>query len=269
MNRPSRLDWLGVYAIFFVALLYGPVLLLPLFSFNDNIYIAFPLKGFTTQWYQEMASNPALMAALKNSLKVGICVAIVSTVLGLIAAKAVTRYRLPGKAPIVGTIMLPLVVPSIILGIALLVILRKVFVVDLSLWTIGAGHVLICMPFSMLVLIARLEGFDKSLEEASLDLGENGWRTFWRVTFPLALPGIVSSLLLSFTESLDEFVIAFFLSGNDATLPLFIWSQLRFPAKLPGVLALGSCILVLSFIIVVLADIVRRRGVQSSQPTAF
>ncbi len=269
MNRASRLDWLGAYAIFFVALLYGPVLLLPMFSFNDNIYITFPLKGFTTQWYRDMATNPALMAALKNSLKVGISVAIVSTVLGLTAAKAVTRYRMPGKAPIVGMIMLPLVVPSIILGIALLVVLRKVFVVDLSLWTIGAGHVLICMPFSMLVLIARLEGFDKSLEEASLDLGENGWRTFWRITFPLVLPGIVSSLLLSFTESLDEFVIAFFLGGNDATLPLFIWSQLRFPAKLPGVLALGSCILVLSFIIVVLADVVRRRGVQSSKPTAF
>ena len=269
MDRGMRLDWLGVYAIFFVALLYGPVLLLPLFSFNDNIYITFPLKGFTTQWYQQMVENPSLMAALKNSLKVASSVAVVSTALGLIAAKAVTRYRLPGQAPIVGMIMLPLVVPSIILGIALLVVLRKVFVVDLSLWTIGAGHVLICMPFSMLVLIARLEGFDKSLEEASLDLGESGWRTFWRITFPLALPGIVSSLLLSFTESLDEFVIAFFLGGNDVTLPLFIWSQLRFPAKLPGVLALGSCILVLSFIIVVLADVVRRRGVQSSQPTAF
>ena len=269
MDRAMRLDWLGVYAIFFVALLYGPVLLLPLFSFNDNIYITFPLKGFTTAWYRQMVENPALMAALKNSLKVASSVAVVSTALGLIAAKAVTRYRLPGKAPIVGMIMLPLVVPSIILGIALLVVLRKVFVVDLSLWTIGAGHVLICMPFSMLVLIARLEGFDKSLEEASLDLGESGWRTFWRITFPLALPGIVSSLLLSFTESLDEFVIAFVLGGNDVTLPLFIWSQLRFPAKLPGVLALGSCILVLSFIIVVLADVVRRRGVQSSKPTAF
>ncbi len=249
--------------------LYGPVLLLPMFSFNDNIYITFPLKTFTTKWYAEMATNPALMAALKNSLKVAICVAVISTALGLLGAKAVTRYRLPGQAPIVGMIMLPLVVPSIILGIALLVVLRKVFVVDLSLWTIGAGHVLICMPFSMLVLIARLEGFDKSLEEASLDLGESAWGTFWRVTFPLALPGIVSSLLLSFTESLDEFVIAFFLSGNDATLPLFIWSQLRFPNKLPGVLALGSCILVLSFVIVVLADVVRRRGVQSSKPTAF
>jgi spermidine/putrescine transport system permease protein len=245
------------------------VLMLPMFSFNDSIYIAFPLKSFTTKWYVEMVNNPSLMAALKNSLKVGIAVAIISTALGLLAAKAVTRYRLPGKGPVVGMVMVPLVVPSIILGIALLVVLRKVFSVDLSLWTIGAGHVLICTPFAMLVLMSRLEGFDKSLEEASLDLGESAWSTFWRVTFPLALPGIVSSLLLTFTESLDEFVIAFFLAGNESTLPLFIWSQLRFPNKLPGVLALGSCILVLSFVIVVLAEMVRRRGVQSSKPTAF
>jgi spermidine/putrescine transport system permease protein len=264
-----RFDLLGIYAVCFIVLLYGPVLLLPLFSFNDAIYIAFPLKSFTTKWYAEMVNNPSLMAALENSLKVGVSVAIVSTVLGLLAAKAVTRYRLPGKGPIVATIMIPLVVPSIILGVALLVILRKVFNVDLSLWTIAAGHVLICVPFSMLVLISRLEGFDKSLEEASLDLGESAWSTFWRVTFPLALPGIVSSLLLTFTESFDEFVIAFFLAGNESTLPIFIWSQLRFPNKLPGVLALGSCILVLSFVVVVLAEVVRRRGVQSSKPSAF
>ena len=269
MNQGARLNWLGAYAVGFVILLYGPVLLLPVFSFNDSIYIAFPLKAFTIRWYVEMVNNPALIAALKNSLKVGVSVAFISTALGLLAAKAATRYRLPGRGPVVGAIMLPLVVPSIILGVALLVVLRKVFDVPLSLWTIGAGHVLICTPFSMLVLMSRLEGFDKSLEEASLDLGESAWSTFWRVTFPLALPGVVSSLLLTFTESLDEFVIAFFLAGNESTLPLFIWSQLRFPNKLPGVLALGSCILVLSFVIVVLAEWVRRRGVQSSKPTAF
>ena len=269
MDRSLRMGWLGVYAIFFVILLYGPVLLLPLFSFNDSIYIAFPLKEFTTRWYVEMVNNPSLIAALKNSLKVGVSVAIISTTLGLLAAKAVTRYRLPGRGPVVGVIMIPLVIPFIILGVALLVILRKVFDVPLSLWTIGAGHVLICTPFSMLVLMSRFEGFDKSLEEASQDLGETGWGTFWRVTVPLTLPGIVASLLLTFTESLDEFVIAFFLAGNESTLPLFIWSQLRFPNRLPGVLALGSCILVLSVFIVILAEMVRRRGVQSSKPTAF
>jgi spermidine/putrescine transport system permease protein len=118
------------------------------------------------------------------------------------------------------------------------------------------------------VLVSRLEGFDKNLEEASFDLGESGWSTFWRVTFPLALPGIVASLLLCFTISFDEFVLAFFLSGNETTLPIFIFSQLRFPNRLPGVLALGSCILVFSFLIVTLSEWLRRRGVQPTKPGA-
>jgi spermidine/putrescine transport system permease protein len=269
VNRTGRFGFFGIYGVFFVVLLYGPVLLLPPFSFNDNIYITFPFKGFTLRWYQEMVNNTALMAALRSSLTVAIPVAIISTVLGLFAAKALTRYRLPGRGPVMALIMVPLVIPFIILGIALLTTARKTFDLPLSLWTIGAGHVLICLPFSVLVLMSRLEGFDKSLEEASLDLGEGAWGTFWRVTFPLTLPGIVSSMLLSFSESLDEFLIAFFLSGNEATLPLFIWSQLRFPNKLPGVLALGSCILVFSFVLVVVAEMVRRRGVQLDKPTAF
>jgi spermidine/putrescine transport system permease protein len=265
MTRQRGFGWLGLYAIFFVILLYGPVLLLPLFSFNNSIYIVFPLKDFTTRWYAEMAGNPALIAALRTSVKLGLIVAFISTVFGLLAARAVTRYNIRAKRSIIGLIMLPLVVPSLTLGIALLVTLRMGLSVNLSLWTIGAGHVLICLPFAMMVLIARLEGFDRSLEEASLDLGESEWTTFWRVTFPLALPGIVASFLLSFTVSLDEFVLAFFLGGDDATLPLFIWSQLRFPAKLPGVLALGSCILAFSFVMVIVADIVRRRGLPSAK----
>ena len=265
MTRSRTSLWLGLYAVFFVIVLYGPVLLLPLFSFNDSIYIVFPLKDFTIRWYAEMASNQALIAALRTSVKLGLIVAFISTVFGLLAAKAVTRYPLRGKRSIMGLIMLPLVVPSLTLGVALLVTLRMGLGVELSLWTIGVGHVLICLPFAMMVLVARLEGFDRSLEEASLDLGESAWSTFWRVTFPLAFPGIVSSFLLSFTVSLDEFVIAFFLGGDDATLPLFIWSQLRFPAKLPGVLALGSCILAFSFVMVIVADVVRRRGLPAGK----
>jgi len=247
MSKGFRVDLLFIYAILYLIFLYGPVLLLPLFSFNDSIYIAFPLKGFTFEWYRQMVNNASL---------------IISTVLGILAAKAVTRYYLPGKGPITGLIMLPLVVPSIILAIALLVLARKIFEFQLSLYTIGAGHVLLCVPFAMLVLVSRLEGFDRNLEEASYDLGESAWSTFWRVTFPLALPGVVASLLLCFTVSFDEFVLAFFLAGNEATLPLFIFSQLRFPNRLPGVLALGSCILVFSFVVVTVAEWLRRRGVQ-------
>ncbi len=112
-------------------------------------------------------------------------------------------------------------------------------------------------------MMSRLEGFDRSLEEASLDLGQNRWGTFRRVTLPLALPGIVASFLLSFTVSLDEFVLAFFLAGNETTLPIYIFSQLRFPSRLPDVLALGSCILLGSCVLVLSAEWLRRRGIEN------
>jgi spermidine/putrescine transport system permease protein len=252
---------LGVYAVVYLAFVYIPVLFLPLFSFNDSIYIAFPLKGFTFEWYGKMANSPGLLEALYNSIQVAAIVSFIATVMATLAAKAVTRYRLPGRGPIVGFIMIPLVIPGIILGIALLVV-ANFSGLGLSLFTIGIGHALVCVPFAMLVMISRLEGFDKNLEEASLDLGEGAWMTFWRVTFPLAIPGIIASLLLSFTISFDEFILAFFLAGTDVTLPVYIWSQLRFPAKLPSVLALGACILVASFVVVSFAEWFRRRGTQ-------
>lgn len=257
----GKLSALGGYSVLYLLFIYLPVLFLPLFSFNDGIYVAFPLKGFTTRWYAEMAGNEALLQALKNSVMVGGTVAVIATVLGTLAARAFTRYRFAGRKPLFAIIVIPLVVPGIILGIALLVMSNRIGV-ELSLFTIGASHLLITTPFATLIMISRLEGFDPNLEEASQDLGETGWMTFWRVTFPLALPGIVASLLLSFTESFDEFILAFFLSGTEATLPLYIWGQLRFPARLPMVLALGTAILVASFVVIAFAEWARRRGVK-------
>ena len=255
-----RFGALGVYAIPYLAFIYIPVLFLPLFSFNDSIYIAFPLQGFTFEWYEKMAASDGLIASLKNSLQVGAVVAVLATILGTFAAKAVTRYKLPGRGPVITFIMIPLVIPGIIMGIALLVI-ADMAGIGLSLYTIGLGHLLVSTPFAMLVMVSRLEGFDKNLEEASQDLGESAWSTFWRVTFPLALPGIIASLLLSFPISFDEFIPAFFLAGIDTTLPVYIWSQLRFPRRLPSVLALGACILMVSFVVVSFAEWFRRRGV--------
>lgn len=252
---------LVVYAILYLAFIYTPVLFLPLFSFNDSTFISFPLSGFTMQWYVEAFQTERLMLSLLNSVKVGIPVALLSTILGTMAARAVTRYRMPGVAPVVSFIMTPLVVPGIIVGIALLVILNTLGV-ELSLITVGFAHLAPCTAFSMWIMISRLEGFDRSLEEASADLGESGWWTFWRVTFPLITPGIVASILLTFTISFDEFILAFFLSGSEPTLPVFMWSQLRFPARLPMVLALGSIILIASFVLVFLAEWVRRLGTQ-------
>ena len=264
-----RLDLLTIYGMAFLVFLYAPVLLLPLFSFNDNTFAVFPLRGFTLQAYVDLAHNDSLLNALRSSLMVAGSVSVFSTIFGLLGAMAVTRYRLPGRGPIMGVIMLPLVVPSIILAVALLIVVRQAFDLPLTLFTVGAGHILLCVPFSMLVLISRLEGFDKSLEEAANDLGENGWMTFWRVTFPLALPGIVSSLLMAFTVSFDEYVIAFFLSGINQTLPIFLYSQLRFPDRLPMTEALGSCILFASTIIVVASELLRRSGVKSVRPTGL
>ena len=254
-----RFGALGVYALLYLAFIYIPVLFLPLFSFNDSIYIAFPLQGFTLEWYGKMAASDGLIAALMNSLKVGSAVAVGATILGTFAAKAVTRYKIPGRGPVITFIMIPLVIPGIIMGIALLVI-ANMSGLGLSLYTIGLGHLLVSTPFAMLIMVSRLEGFDKNLEEASQDLGESAWSTFWRVTFPLALPGIIASLLLSFTISFDEFILAFFLAGTDTTLPVYIWGQMRFPAKLPAVLALGAWILNASFFVVSFAEWFRRRG---------
>ena len=251
--------WRGYYAVFYLAFLYIPVLFLPLFSFNDSIYVAFPMKGFTLEWYRSLLDNAPLRQALANSLKVAAAASIVATSIAVFAAKSFTRYRYRGRPLTIGMVMLPMVMPEIILGIALLVLLNWVGIA-LGLHTVAVGHVLICLPFAVAVLMSRLEGFDRSYEEASFDLGENAWMTFWRVTFPLILPGIVASLLLTFTISFDEFLLAFFLTSTETTLPVFIWSQLRFPARLPGVLALGALILFTSCLIVVLAEWVRRRG---------
>ena len=264
MGKSSSM--LFIYAVAFMAFLYGPVLLLPLFSFNDSTFAAFPLKGFTLRHYSSMAHDSSMLLALKSSILVAIIVALVSTAIAIPASIALTRYRLPGGRIILSTMMLPLVFPTIVIAVALLSILVRVLNMELSLWTIGAGHILICLPFAMTVLMSRLEGFDRSLEEASRDLGEGAWQTFRRITLPLIMPGIISSLLLAFITSFDEFVLAFFLSGTQPTLPVYLFSQLRFPGKLPNVLALGSVILMVSAFAVVLAELARRRGAGATIP---
>ena len=244
------------------------MLFLVLFSFNDSIYVKFPLEGFTTKWYADLFHNEPMFAALINSLKVGAVTSVLATVLGIFGAKAVTRYRMPGKAPALFVIMLPLVIPGIIMGVALLILITRMGI-PLSLYTITLGHILISVPFAMATLMSRFEGFDKSMEEAAADLGDNAWWTFWRVTFPMVFPGVLASLLLCFTISFDEFIMAFFLSGTEPTLPIFIYSQLRFPLKLPGVLALGAIILMVSFIVVVFSQWLRRRGIDGASSSGL
>jgi spermidine/putrescine transport system permease protein len=259
-------SWLGAYAFLYIVFLYLPVLLLPVFSVNTSASPKFPLEGFTTKWYADLPKTPALIGATENSLIVGVAAAILSTILGICAARAVTRYRFPGQRAVSGLIMAPLVLPEIIVAISLLIVLLQLGL-NLSLFTVVLGHVLICVPYSISVLVSGFEGFDRSLEEASADLGETAFGTFRRVTLPMMTPAIISSLLVAFTISLDEFIMAFFLTGTEPTLPIYIWGQLRFAAKLPGVLALGTLLVVGSFLLLTIAEIFRRRAERRTQMT--
>ena len=247
------------YVIAFVAVLYMPVLLLPMFSVNDSASPTFPMKGFTWRWYESLADNASLHAAAWNSLVVALSTAFLSTVLGICAARALTRHKFRGRLAAGGLIMAPLVLPEIVIGVSMLIVLIGVGL-ELSLVTIILGHLLFTMPYSTTVLMSGFENFDPSMEEASLDLGETPFSTLRRVTLPILAPAVVSSLLVSFTISLDEFILAFFLGGTESTLPVYIWGQLRVPRKLPSVLALGSILVVASVLMLVAAEVLRRRA---------
>ena len=260
------LNWLYVYLIFYLIFLYLPLFLLPVFAFNDSIIIAFPIKGFTTEWFTMLPAQDSMVSAAINSVIIAFWTSILSTILGMCAARAWSRYSFPGKSGIVSFIMIPLVLPEIIVAVSLLVVLINLGI-TLNLWTIILGHVLISTPFCTAILTSAFLNLDKNLEEASLDLGENKFSTFRLVVLPLVYPGIIASLIIAFMISMDEFIIAFFLTGTEPTLPVYLYSLLRFPQKLPIVMSLGTILLFLSLILVSTAEYFRRRGIRKSGAT--
>lgn len=252
---------LRTYVIGFLIFLYAPIALLPVFAFNSGTVIAFPLDGFTLDWFAAVWTNRELHSALGNSLLVAGTSSVLSVLLGLMAARANIRYRFPAKSAAMGLVMIPLVLPEIIVATSLLVVVVQFFGWSLSLSTVVAAHVLICTPFAIAILNASFQSLDPALEEAAIDLGETRASTFRLITLPLIMPGIIASLLICFTISLDEFIIAFFLTGSDTTLPVYIWSLLRFPKQLPVIMALGTLLVVASILILTLAEWSRRRGI--------
>lgn len=251
---------LKVYAILYLVFLYAPILLLPIFAFNNATIIAFPLKGFTTQWFEALQGQATLFRALKNSLIIAVSASILATTLGIFAARASTRYEFPLKGGLMGLIMLPLVLPEIIIAMSLLMVLLGMGV-PLNIFTVILGHTLMCVPFAIAILSAAFQSLDKSLEEAAYDLGESKFSTFRLIILPLVMPGIISSLLISFTISMDEFIIAFFLAGAEPTLPVYIYSQLRFPKQIPSIMALGTILVTVSIVLLTIAEFFRRRGI--------
>ncbi|MEI8699368.1 MULTISPECIES: ABC transporter permease [unclassified Mesorhizobium] len=257
-------SWLGAYVLVYLVFLYLPVSLIPLFSFNASIQAAFPLQGFTFEWYATLFGNSALSGALANSLVIGAIAATGATLCGI----TVSYMDLYGRSPLALTISaiarLPILIPGVIVGISLLILVNLIGFGP-SRIAIVLGHILVALPTTVVIMKSRFAAIPKTIREAALDLGASDWTTFRRVMLPLSLPAIVSAFMLAFLTSFDEFIVAFFLAGTEPTLPLYIWSQLRFPKSLPTVMALGTAILALSFVIAAMAEILRHRGLAAAQ----
>jgi spermidine/putrescine transport system permease protein len=251
---------LHIYTIFYLLFLYGPILLLPMFAFNDSRVVAFPLKGYTLQWFRDLWVEEKFWTAAQNSLIIALSVSTLSTILGVFAARASVRYAFRGKAPIMGLIMLPLVLPEMIVAMALLVVLLSMGV-ELSLFTIIIGQVLICTPFAVAILTSAFQSLDRSLEEAAQDLGETSLSTFRLIVLPLVMPGIMASFLICFTISIDEFIISNFLGSGQPILSTYIFGQFRYPTRVPLMMALGTLLMVMSVLLLGVAEYFRRRGI--------
>jgi spermidine/putrescine transport system permease protein len=247
---------LWVFFLALVAFLYLPIVVLVVFSFNDREFVSFPWEGFTLRWYREFVHNAALLGALRTSLLIAIASSIVTVALAVPASIALVRRRFFAKGLVSGLLLAPLVIPLVVFGIALLVLFNTIGI-PLSPLTVMIGHIVLSLPFAILTLVPRLERIPVSLEEASRDLGASASTTFRTITLPLLLPAVVSSLLICFTLSFDEVVVASFIAGEQPTFPLYLFSQLRLPQRLPQVIAVAVVAMTVSLIVVVASEVGR------------
>lgn len=214
------------YLLLVFLFLYLPIGVIVVFSFNTSrMNILF--EGFTTQWYSSVFQNVILMEALKNSLFAGVVSTILATIIGTLGAVGMHKYQFPGKRALDKIVYIPMVIPEVVLGIALLSIF-SLSGIGLSLTTLILGHVTFCIPFVLLNVRARLAGMDSCLEEAALDLGATPLKAFFLVILPAIAPAIGSGAMLSFTLSLDDVIVSFFTTGPDSTtFPLKILSMVK------------------------------------------
>jgi spermidine/putrescine transport system permease protein len=234
--------------------LYLPLITLMIFSFNDsrrNIV----WNGFTLKYYEKVFQNDSLIQAFVNSLTIAFFTTIFSVILGALAAVMLWRFRFPGKTATEGAMALPIVVPEICMGVAMLVFFARVMPWPMGLpWPLNLGaitiaHISFAFPFVATVVRARLSSFNRELEEAAKDLGASEWRTFWDVLVPHMQPGLIAGALLAFTLSLDDFVITFFTAGPDTiTFPVKVYSMLRFSVT-PEVNAASTILIVLTVVL--------------------
>lgn len=256
-KRPAL--WLRIYAILAYGYIYLPILVLIIFSFNTQ-KLNVRWEGFTLHWYSELSRDANILLAARNSLIIATVSTLVATVIGTLAALSLQRYSFRGKTLSEATLYIPVIIPEVVMGIALLAFFVQVGI-SLGLLTITLAHIAFNIPFVTLVVRARLHGFDRAIEEAAMDLGANELTTFWRVTLPTIMPGVLSGALLAFTLSLDDYVITYFTAGpGSTTLPLRVFSMVRF-AVTPEVNALSTVWILTVFVILLIGQVAQRRQV--------
>jgi spermidine/putrescine transport system permease protein len=249
--------WLLGASLFDLAFLYAPVAVLILFSFNASKLSA-SWQGFTFQWYRALAADEALIASLQNSLLVASVSTLIATVLGVSAAVSLERFRFRRQQVVEGAMLLPLVMPEVMMGVALMLFFVMIKL-PLSLVTVTIGHAAFNLPVVMVMVRARLRKLDPGLEEAARDLGATPWQAFQRVTLPLLMPAIIGAALMAFTISFDDFIVTFFTAGpGSTTLPLRVYSMVKSGVS-PVINALSAVLVLMSMALIGMALALQRR----------
>lgn len=239
--------------------LYIPIIVLIVFSFNDSKLNAV-WTGFTFKWYKSLAQNAGILEAMKNSLIIAVVSTIISVMLGTLAAVGMYKHNFKGKSIVDGMLYVPLVIPEIVMGISLLAFFSMVDI-PMGTVTLILAHVTFSVSYVIAVVRARLDGFDKSVEEAAMDLGATPVQTFFKITLPIIMPGVIAGGLLAFTLSLDDMIISFFVAGpNSTTLPLKVFSMVKFGVT-PEINALSTIIMLFTISIVGFALILRKANI--------
>lgn len=258
MNERRAPFPLSMYYFSLIILLYLPIGVLLLFSFNANTTLTIPLRGLTFDWYRSLFTAEAVLRSARNSLIVAAGSSLIATLLGTMVSILLTRFQFKGKNLLLMLSALPLIVPYIVLGVALLLLFSALHI-DRSLFTVTIAHAVVALPYTLLIISSRLSGFDTSMEEAAMDLGADYPTTLRRIVLPLIFPAMVSAWLTAFTVSFDEFALALFLSGTQPTFPVYLFSQLRFANRLPLMIALAVLLMICTLTLVFMAEKYRQR----------
>ncbi len=258
-------SWQALFVVLMFGFMYLPILVLTFYSFNQSPYSA-GWEGFTLEWYRKFFSDKRILAALGDSLTIAFFAVGIAAIIGTLMAVGLARYRFPGKSLYRGISYLPLIIPDIAIAVSTLVFLAAVAiplsggVIQLSLWTIVAAHVVFCLSYVALVVSTRLTNLNPHLEEAALDLGATPAQAFVQVLLPELMPAIISGCLLAFVLSMDDFLIASFTAGGGAnTLPMEIFSRIRTGVK-PDINALSVVLILASGLLFFAAELVRYRS---------